>query len=81
MAEMDYSVELRKIEAEIQSRNDKKQKLQGLLEAKQAELKSVEDEIREKFGIEPSSLASKGAELKSELEKNIAEMKSKLGLA
>lgn len=80
MAEMDYQVELRKIESEIQARNDKKQKLQGLLEAKQAELKVVEEEILSKFGCAPEELASKGAELKESLEKNILDMKHKLGL-
>jgi hypothetical protein len=77
---MDYAVELKKIEDEINHREAQRNQLQGLLNAKKAELEKVSAEIREKFGVNPDELAVKATEIKTELEKNILDMKKVLGL-
>ncbi len=80
MAEIDYQSEIKRIEDEVAKREARKNQLSGLLEAKQNELRTIETEIKERFNCEPSELVAKGQSLKEDLEKNIAEMKSKLGL-
>lgn len=77
---MDYKAELEKIESEISDRNNKRNQLQGLLDAKKSELETLSAEILSKFGCEPSELATKATEIKTELEKNITDMKAVLGL-
>jgi hypothetical protein len=77
---MDYAKELKSIEDEISQREAQRNQLQGLLNAKRSELEKVSAEIREKFGCDPSELAVKAGEIKTELEKNITDMKAVLGL-
>jgi hypothetical protein len=77
---MDYGAEIKRIEEEVAKREAKRNQLTGLLEAKKSELSTIEATIREKFGCEPCDLVGKAEGIKTELEKNILDMKTVLGL-
>jgi chromosome segregation ATPase len=77
---VDYSAELKNIESEISKREAKRNQLQGLLEAKKAELEALNKEIEANLGCKPEEIVSKGESIKLQLEKNITEMKKVLGI-
>ena len=71
---------LEEVRKKIRETESTKERLSGELSGQQRQLKDLEDECREKFGIEVKDLQSLIAELESEAANSLAEAERIMGI-